>query len=464
MKAPSLIWFRNDLRTHDHAALFKCGSIHQPVLGVYCFDEAFFGKTPLLGAPRMSDFRKRFVLESVVELRNKMRQFGSELVLRVGNAEQIIPEIARQIHAGELHFGSVAGVHEVSVARRVQDEAERLGIEVHQELTSTLVSQDDLPCSVSALPNTFSQFRRLVEDGVNLRRPVPEPTELVPPSVIPESDPLPTLDAIKDDPRAVLKFKGGEKAATSRLKNYFWDKDRLKQYKETRNGLVGESYSTKLSPWLALGCISARSVMREILWYEEERVKNGSTYWLFLELLWRDFFEYSALKFGPKLFALNGTRGIEREWSENADHFHAWTKGQTGFPLIDASMLELSTTGFLSNRGRQWVSNFLTKELGIDWRWGAEWFESQLIDHDAAVNYGNWQYQAGVGSDPRENRRFNLSAQAEMYDPKAEFVKRWIPQLAQLPAALAHEPYKLGTGSPYAEPVIGLQWPHKTSA
>ena len=267
------------------------------------------------------------------------------------------------------------------------------------------------------------------------------------------------------DPRGVLPFKGGETEALKRLKEYIWDRDQLKVYKETRNEMLGADYSSKFSVWLSLGCLSPRHVYEEVKRYERERVSNDSTYWLIFELIWRDYFRFVALKFGTRIFKTPGIKNdLVTRWVRNTALFQKWIDGKTGVPLIDANMVELKETGFMSNRGRQNVASFLAKDLCIDWTWGAAWFESQLIDYDVCSNWGNWNYVAGVGNDPRENRYFNIHFQATRYDASGLYVKHWLPELQGVPAKQVHQVWSLnradqqrfGTilGADYPMPII----------
>jgi deoxyribodipyrimidine photo-lyase len=259
-----------------------------------------------------------------------------------------------------------------------------------------------------------------------------------------DADELPTLktfgfdEEIEADNRSVLQFIGGETEALKRLNAYIWTQDLLKTYKETRNGLIGADYSSKFSAWLGLGCLSPRKIYEEIQKYERSRVKNQSTYWLIFELIWRDYFRFVALKFGDKIFKVEGIREENIDWKHDKVNFYKWLNGETGIPFVDANMRELKLTGFMSNRGRQNVTSFLTKDLKIDWRWGAKWFESQLVDYDVASNWGNWCYIAGVGNDPRENRYFSILKQANNYDANGEYVKLWLPELKDVPLKNLH--------------------------
>jgi len=226
-----------------------------------------------------------------------------------------------------------------------------------------------------------------------------------------------------------------------RLHYYFWESERIKTYKETRNELIGGDYSSKFSPWLSQGCLSPKLVYAELKKFEQQRKKNNSTYWLFFELLWRDFFRLMGKKHGNKIFHKGGT--IDNPnllWKDDRHLLQVWIEGRTGIPFIDANMKELAQTGFMSNRGRQNVASFLVKDLQVNWQMGAAYFESLLLDYDPCSNWGNWNYIAGVGSDPRETRYFNILAQAKRYDPKGGYVKLWLPELKELPTDKIHRP------------------------
>ena len=228
-----------------------------------------------------------------------------------------------------------------------------------------------------------------------------------------------------DDARAVLPFRGGASEARARLKHYFWDTEKLAVYKKTRNGLVGADYSSKFSPWLANGCISPRRIASEVARFEDTVEANDSTYWLVFELIWRDYFRFVAMKYGAKIFHKKALKPDSPNRGTQRHAFEAWKEGRTKDPFVNANMRELARTGFMSNRGRQNVASYLVHDLGIDWRLGASWFEHLLLDHDPASNTGNWIYVAGVGNDPRPNRKFNTRRQAEMYDGDGKYQTLW---------------------------------------
>merc|ERR1719215_2350503 len=244
------------------------------------------------------------------------------------------------------------------------------------------------------------------------------------------------------DPRGVMHFVGGETAALARVKDYIWDKDLLKNYFNTRNGMIGADYSTKFSPWLANGCISPRYIATECRKYEEERVANKSTYWVVFELLWRDFFKFFAAKHGDGIFYRSGTsEQHNKKWGYNRKSFDAWKEGRTGYPLVDANMRELAATGFMSDRGRQNVCSFLAIDMKTDWTYGADYFESALLDHDVHSNWGNWC--AGAGMTGGRINKFNIVKQGKDYDQHGEYVRHWLPELKDVPTNIIHQPWKM---------------------
>ena len=466
-----LLWFRTDLRLHDHEALCTALERDADVVPVYVFDPRMFGRTRQ-GFPRTAGFRAQFLREAVEDLRQQLRQRGADLIVRTGHPEQVLPDLTRATGARQVFFHRCAGTEEqateAAVAQALRDAgATATGFDGH-----TLYHPHNLPFSLQQLPEVFTEFRRRIENNTAIREPFATPDTIpYPPDDNLPPGPVPTCEELgvapcTPDPRAVLDFKGGETAGLGRLKAYFWQQDCLRRYKETRNGLLGADYSSKFSPWLALGCLSPRYIYAEVERYERQVVRNDSTYWLVFELLWRDFFHFLTLKHGGRLFRRSSLRNLRIDWQRDETHWQAWIDGHTGFPLIDANMRELAATGFMSNRGRQNVASFLTKNLGLDWLRGAEWFEGLLIDYDPASNYGNWSYAAAVGTDPRGFRFFNPIKQGKDYDPQGDYIRHWLPELARVPANRIHEPWLLSAdeqaragmrlGVDYPRPVVDL--------
>jgi deoxyribodipyrimidine photo-lyase len=443
-----LLWYRNSLRLRDREPLHQARQANAQILPIYCFDPRQFGKTSY-GFPKTGAFRAEFLLASVADLRRSLRAVGSDLVIRRGKPEQEIPRLVREYNIDAVYFDQEVTAEETAVEEALCNCLSQGGTRVQSFWEATLYHIDDLPFSLENLPELFTQFRKQVEKNFTIRPTSPAPSQLPP---LPDALDVGELPRLEDfgltppvaDKRAVLKFEGGETAGGRRLEDYFWQRDRLKVYKETRNGMLGADYSSKFSPWLANGSLSPRYIYEQVQVYERERTRNDSTYWLIFELLWRDYFRFIGAKHGRRIFRPSGLRGVEIPWREEGEACDRWRRGQTGYPLVDANLRELAATGFMSNRGRQNVASFLTKNLGINWIMGAQWFESLLIDYDVCSNYGNWNYTAGVGNDARGFRYFNIPKQSLDYDPQAQYIQHWLPELATLPPHWAREPWKLG--------------------
>ncbi|KAK6158682.1 hypothetical protein DH2020_005996 [Rehmannia glutinosa] len=427
----SIVWFRNDLRILDNEVLFKAWVSSEAVLPVYCVDPRIFGTTHYFGFPKTGALRAQFVIECLTDLKRSLMKRGLNLLIQPGKPEQILPSLAKAFGVHTIYAQKETCSEELNVERRVSENLKKVMLTSPAKLEliwgSTMYHIDDLPFSCTSLPDIYTQFRKSVESKSVIRSCVKVSKGMA--------------------------FAGGESTALSRVHEYFWKKDLLRTYKVTRNGMLGPDYSTKFSPWLASGSLSPCFVYEEVKRYEKQREENDSTYWVLFELIWRDYFRFLSIKQGNSLFHTGGPRKVQTNWSQNQTLFDAWRDGQTGYPLVDANMKELLATGFMSNRGRQIVCSFLVRDMGIDWRMGAEWFETCLLDYDPCSNYGNWTYGAGVGNDPREDRYFSIPKQAQNYDPDGEFVAYWLPQLRALPKEKRHFP-----GMLYVKPIVALKF------
>lgn len=343
----------------------------------------------------------------------------------------------------------------------------------------------------SDLPDVFTSYRKLQEPLRERPRPIlprpdssslpqfPDPKTIPKPHhpfieasnlqdlekrlLAPLGDVLPNAPPVPQGAASAHPFQGGETCAIERLR-YIVDSGTVASYMGTRNGLLGTDFSTKLSAYLALGCISARQIHQELLNFEQGcdpryestdgygKGENEGAQAVRVELLWRDYMRLCTVKFGRKLFQLSGFRpgdSPDKEWKTSDPSkskpdqdpspervgiiIQRFIEGSTGMGLIDASQRELIHTGYTSNRARQNVASFFAKHLGIDWRYGAEWYEMMLVDYDVSSNWSNWQYVAGVGNDPRGDARiFNPVKQAFDYDKTGEYVRTWVPELKGL--------------------------------
>lgn len=378
--------------------------------------------------PGMGPHRARFLVESLEDLKQGLRNASSDLlIIPSEDPVKTLLEIANQTNSCAIYGPKEFAFNEVRQESELVSKAKQERLEVKFYTERTLYLQSDLPFGLDDLPEVFSRFRGKVEKRSRVQPPIEEPeiTSFDPLDFNLEGSEIPVLSDSKDS-RSAVPFKGGTTAAWKEVDYYLWESEAVLEYKLTRNGMVGRKYSSKLSAFLSLGCLSARQIYDELKRFEEEVESNESTYWLFFELLWREYFQWIALKHGKDLFTAHGLQP-EKPLKQgfNARAFEKWTSGNTGDRFVDANMKELVATGFMSNRGRQNVASYLVHDMGIDWRAGAAFFEKHLIDYDPSSNYGNWLYNAGRGNDPRPFRKFNTKMQAERYDSKGEFVETW---------------------------------------
>ncbi len=441
----AIVWFRNDLRLHDNEALLDAIQSAGEIIPAYIFDpRVFLGETKF-GFEKTGKYRAKFILESVIDLKGRLQALGSDLYIRIGKPEEELLTLAKEVKSSWIFCNRERTQEEVEVQDALENGLWPIGQEMRYSRGKMLFYTADLPFPVTHTPDIFTQFRKEVEKFIPVRPPLDAPTKNFN-SLTVELDfgQVPSLSDLgkqdfESNDKGGFAWKGGESEALAQLKYYLWDKDLITSYKETRDGLLGRDFSSKFSPWLAQGCLSPKLIYSELKRYEAERTTNKSTYWLFFELMWRDFFRLTGKKFGNAIFQSQGTKG-EYTPPSNSDKelFGKWAQGKTGIPFIDANMRELNATGFMSNRGRQNVASFLVKDLKLNWIMGAEYFESLLIDYDPCSNYGNWNYIAGVGADPKEDRYFNIISQAKRYDATANYVKYWLPELENVPENCIH--------------------------
>ena len=424
----SIVWFKTDLRLHDNETLIKAIEQSDEIIPIFCFDEAHF-KTTEYGFQKTGNFRAQFLLESLKDLDDNLRKLGSGLLIIRGKPEYELVKLAQKYQATKVFAKKEVAYEEKQTEERIEKELWKLKCELKTFSTSTLYHAQDLPFSIKDIPDVFTNFRKRTEKESQIRDIFPAPKTIKSPA-IPELT-LPRLEQlgltqIKVDQRSAFPFKGGETEAYKRLNYYFTESKLISNYKETRNRLIGADYSSKFSPWLANGCLSPREIYYELKKYEEEFGANESTYWLIFELLWRDYFRFMMKKHRHQFFLQTGIKPTDSPTNHNNQGLlNQWINGNTGVDFIDANMIELKLTGFMSNRGRQNVASYLCNDLKIDWRYGAAYFEQQLIDYDVCSNWGNWAYLAGVGNDPRGNRYFNIAKQAEDYDSKKQYRNLW---------------------------------------
>jgi deoxyribodipyrimidine photo-lyase len=417
-----LVWFRNDLRIHDNEILLEAVRKADNVLPVYCFDPYYFQKSAD-GTPKTGALRARFLLESVADLRKNLQSIGSELIIRMGNPAEILPQLAEEYQVNEVYHHREVAHEETDISEQVETALWKIRLNLKHFIGHTLYHKEDLPFPIKDIPDSFATFKKKVERDSDVRPCITTPENMSTPAIM-DAGELPTLqqlglDEPTDDPRAIVKFKGGETEALKRLQDYFASSAPI-----TGKGRNGADHSSKLSPWLSLGCVSMRQVYWEVKNHEQET--HTHTGMLILELLWRDYFRFMFKKHGKKFFASDETSDDEPS-TKHDELFKAWKRGETGVPFIDASVHELNATGYISNFSRQMVAGYLVRDLEVDWKKGAAYFEEKLIDYSPASNWGNWAFVAGLGNDPRDNRYFNLTKQATELETTSDFINTWLP-------------------------------------
>ena len=428
-----IYWFRADLRLADNPALLQACNDATHLVPVYCHSPTDLEPTRW-GFERMGVQRQRFLTDTLRDLATQLQARGSRLVECVGHPHDVLPALAKSVQASGVVCEDIAAPEEEAQVAALR----AAGLAVNTVWQSSLLDLNDLPFDGGACPEVFTAFRQAVErahvlPATPLKAPmVFPPLPLLPESLLTHSNintqtqlPLQALPDVRSSfPHHTPAFAGGETAAAAHIQRYF-STPQVSSYKTTRNGLTGTDYSSKFSPWLATGALSARSAYAGLKRFEQTHGADDGSYWLWFELLWRDYFRLIQLKHGAYMYRARGLRDDAPPPKHNPRGFSRWCAGTTGEPLVDAGMRELRTTGYLSNRLRQVVASYLIYDLNADWRAGAAWFESQLLDYDVYSNQGNWLYIAGRGTDPRGGRRFNVQKQAQDHDPDRRYQRLW---------------------------------------
>ncbi|MDB5122533.1 MAG: deoxyribodipyrimidine photolyase [Mucilaginibacter sp.] len=421
-----LVWFRNDLRIHDNEILFEAMRKADKVLPVYCFDPFYFKKN-ISGNAKTGNLRARFLVESVDNLRKNLQSIGGELIIRIGNPAEILPQLAEQYQVSEVYHHREVAYEETDISEQVETALWKIKLNLKHFIGHTLYHKEDLPFPIKDIPDSFAVFKKKVERDSTVRPYIATPERIFTPEII-DAGELPSLTQLGlnepvDDPRSTARFAGGEDAALGQLSLYFANADQPGTPKSGRN-VSGVEYRSMLSPWLAMGCLSMRKVYWEVITHQPA---YGNL--LILDLLWRDYFRFMFKKHGQKFIAAKETSAASPHLAANQEElFEAWKTGETGVPLVDAIMHELNATGYISNNKRQLVAGYLIHELKVDWTKGAAYFEEKLIDYSPASNWGNWAFIAGI-NDARESRYQIAGKQSVEMESKSEFIDTWLPAL-----------------------------------
>ncbi|TMO74215.1 DASH family cryptochrome [Pseudoalteromonas aurantia] len=423
MKRIGLYLFTQDCRVQDNDALYLLSASVDTLICLYCvppqtrFDKHFSQTTS-------SQAQRGYLKSTLQGLQNALAQFGQTLNIEYGDPRVVVSDY---IHRYEItHVGSSIPVayNESRLWQWLKNTFSDVNFQTANN--SQMYYRTQLPFDLTELPKSFSSFRKKIERDEQCDRALiasQQPCYHLPPP--------PHMMQFKLPQHLINSqnngYYGGEDNAQKHLAAYFRS-HAASHYKQTRNALHGSHFSTSFSPYLAHGALSPQQVLRALNEYESQYGSNESTYWIYFELLWREYFHwYSQLHQGA-LFKFTGITQTKPLTSFYAHLFSAWCNANTPEPLVNALMNELNETGWVSNRGRQIIASYLVNELKVDWRYGAAYFEQRLIDYDAPSNWGNWQYIAGVGADSRGGRHFNIQKQTQLYDPEGTYTQLWRPK------------------------------------
>ncbi len=422
-----LHWMRHDIRINDNQALHRLSELCEQIIVVYVFDPQWRVKNQF-GHIHMGKHRHIFLDQALLEVAEAFNKLNISFLQL---SEAPVNAINQLMNTGLfdcLSYEKHCGFNELQQIAELKKRDCALAF--IEGTSNYLLNHQQLPFTLEDMPDVFSPFRRKVEKALSLRTVLS--TSLITQQkgvnekVLKQIDAMRLTQYIAKDRHSENGYRGGQSSANKRIQTYFFESDNIANYKNTRNGLDGWEFSSRFSAFLAMGCVSPAYIYNQLNKYENERIKNESTYWLFFELLWREFFHLQSHKQGVAFFKYGGIQHNPPHNQHNSERFERWKSGSTGFSIVDAGMNQLAATGFMSNRVRQLAASCFVHELALDWRYGAAYFEEMLIDFDVASNYGNWQYLAGVGSDPRGHRQFNLDKQTATYDPQREFIKTWL--------------------------------------
>ena len=395
-----LVWFRNDLRIHDNEILLEAVRKADKIVPVYCFDPYYF-KTQASGNTKTGSIRAKFLIESVADLRESLRSAGGELIVKIGSPAEAIPQLAEKYQVNEVYHHREVAHEETAISEAVETALWRMKLNLKHFIGHTLYHKEDLPFPIKDIPDSFAIFKKKVERDSTVRPCIGTP-EVIRTPVIDDWGELPTLEELGleapvfEGPAGDL-FTGGETVALRHLNELFLNGEHAAPGKGGRSATIN-SFSSKLSAWISLGCISMRQVYWEVTNHQHSAHTNVFNS-ILLDLLWRDYFRFMFKKHGQKFIALKANSSNTTDIVDNQDElFEIWKKGATGIPLVDGIMHELNTTGYINKYGRQIVAGFLVNDLKIDWVKGAEYFEETLIDYSPASNWGNWAFIAGVNN------------------------------------------------------------------
>lgn len=428
-----IFWFRRDLRLHDNRGLYAAREHADHLYPVYLVDPSHNQWRHRCGD------RLQWKLDAVASLRENIRDCGGELLVRTGFPEEVLPDLVDQLSADMVYWNRSYEPYERKRDQRTNDALAHKGIQVLTYKDQVLFEQREILTEQETAYQTFGYYKRKWKDRFKNLVVDPVFTFSSPEEI--ESGTIPAVEEL-DLERSLsdLQWEPSE-AASRRRMNTFLDQH-LAQYHEARDHPAKQATSG-LSPYLRFGLLSPRELFWRVReWKQEEGSVEGPETFI-EELIWRDFYHQVLYNY-PHSATSNFKTGYETvPWETHPDWFIAWKEGKTGFPIVDAGMRQLNQTGWMHNRLRMIVAMFLTKQCMIHWKKGEKYFMNRLLDGDTAANNGGWQWCASTGTDAAPYFRvFNPVTQSQKYDPEGEFIRRFCPELADLPDKNIHAPFQ----------------------
>jgi deoxyribodipyrimidine photo-lyase len=412
-----LVWFRNDLRLHDNEMLVEAIAKSDSILPVYFFDPHYF-QPSIFETDKTGAHRAKFLLESVAALRRAFQQLGGDVLLMKGSPEELMAKLMEDYEISEVYHHREVAPEETLISTKVEDLLWKLKINLKHFIGHTLYNKEDLPFPIKDIPDVFAQFKKKTERDAIVKSCFLSPEEI---SFVENEDwgVLPSLEELGFDPAISIPeqpFSGGEDAGLQHLKALLEEGADI-YLKPVKQSADKPCFSSRLSGWLSLGCLSPRKVYWLVKEAEAAFGGNANFNQILLGLLWRDYFRFMFKKHGIEFFQ---DPDFEKELFSVADNenpaLQKWKAGNTGHAMVDKYMHELNESGFIPHSGRLLVATFLVHVLKVHWTNGAVYFEDKLIDYAPASNWGNWANVAGVGKDAKSKNTFDLDKQIKILE------------------------------------------------
>ncbi|SDN36638.1 deoxyribodipyrimidine photo-lyase [Vreelandella arcis] len=448
-----LVWLRNDLRIHDNTAL-AAAAAKGPVIAV------FLRTVPQWQAHGHGINKIDFWARGVAAVKESLDGLNITLLHRdidhFGEAPATLLDIAREHHIDQLHFNVEYPLNEQRRDHAVINAFKQAEIPAHGYHDGVAFAPGTLLTGKGDYYGVFTPFSNAWHKHITPEQLALRDTPDVQSPLAINSDPLPALPSFDESPVDKQQWPAGEQAAGDRLERFL--RFRGRHYNAQRD-FPKVRGTSELSPYLALGMISPRQCFQAVMGENDGHLADGDkglTTWV-SELIWREFYQHVAVGF-PQVCRHQPFQAHTQQlaWRDDHDGFQAWCEGRTGYPLVDAAMRQLVTTGWMHNRLRMVTAMFLSKHLLIDWRWGEAFFLRHLVDGEFCANNGGWQWAASTGTDAAPYFRiFNPTTQSTRFDPDGEFIAHWLPELAALPAKARHAPPRdMLTKLDYPAPIV----------